>query len=430
LAREQRRLAAILAADVVGYSRLMGWDESGTVARLRDLRVRRLEPLLVRHGGRLVKLTGDGALIEFVSAVDALSAAIEFQQATTDANHDQPEDTAIVFRMGLHLGGVIVEGDDLYGDAVNVADRLETEAPPGGIVVSDVVREAAGGRLKATFADRGGLTLKNIERPIHAFGVNWEPADWPVPQTPSSGVVSGRVPASGKRRTLWAAGAACFVIIAAAGYYTFAPRLAGTMTGLLTEGRAADAEAAEKKRPEEEAKTKAETEGVTGGRKADEALAMSPGERLKAEAEARDKAAAALASGLIVLPSKFSVSVTVQRLENAIRSAPPEHSMKLIRRVDLAAEAERIGVKSLPRMFVEFGDARIRAIGLSQAPTSALEGPIRVVVWQDDENKVWLAYNSADWWQKTRARHGLTTPTLHVEAYGQILSDLALKATK
>jgi adenylate cyclase len=210
VAREQRKLAAILAADVVGYSRLMGRDESGTVARLRGLRFGRLEPLLVRHGGRLVKLTGDGALIEFTSAVDALSASIEFQQATADANHAQPEDTAIVFRMGLHLGDVIVEGDDLYGDAVNVAYRLEAEAQSGGIVVSDAMRDAVGGRLKATFVDRGSLTLKNIERPIHAFGVNWEPSDWPVLPTPA-----GR--ASRRRRMLWAAAAVSAVILAVVG---------------------------------------------------------------------------------------------------------------------------------------------------------------------------------------------------------------------
>src|SRR5262249_25582698 len=158
--REQRRLAAILAADVVSYSRLMGRNESGTVARLRDLRVGRLEPLLVRYSGRMVQLTGDGALIQFTSAVHALSAAIEFQQAMADANRGQPEATAIVFRTGLHLGAVIVDRDDLYGDAVNVAYRLEAEAQSGGIVVSDAVREAVGGRLKATFVDRGSLTLK------------------------------------------------------------------------------------------------------------------------------------------------------------------------------------------------------------------------------------------------------------------------------
>jgi hypothetical protein len=104
LAREQRKLAAIVAADVVGYSRLMGRDESGTLARLRKTRSEHLDPVLTKYGGRLVKLTGDGALIEFASAVDALSAAIEFQQAMAEANHDQPADTALVFRMDLHLG--------------------------------------------------------------------------------------------------------------------------------------------------------------------------------------------------------------------------------------------------------------------------------------------------------------------------------------
>ena len=164
--RVVRRLAAILAADVVGYSRLMGRDENGTLARLKAHRTERLEPVLARHGGRLVKLTGDGALVEFPSAVDALSAAIEFQQAMAEANRDQPEDTAIVFRIGLHLGDLIVDGDDLYGDGVNVAARLEAEAPPGGIVVSGAVRDAVDGRLKAKFDDLGELSLKNIERPV------------------------------------------------------------------------------------------------------------------------------------------------------------------------------------------------------------------------------------------------------------------------
>jgi adenylate cyclase len=173
-------LAAIVAVDVVGYSRLMGRDESGTLARLREHRVQRLEPVLARHGGRLVKLTGDGALAEFPSAVDALGAAIEFQQAMAEANRDRPEGTAIVFRIGLHLGDLIVDGDDLYGDGVNIAARLEAEAPAGSIVISRTVHEAVVGRLKATFNDLGNLTLKNIERPIQAFRVGWEPADWQI----------------------------------------------------------------------------------------------------------------------------------------------------------------------------------------------------------------------------------------------------------
>ena len=178
MAREQRKLAAIVAADVVGYSRLMGRDESGTLARLRKNRSEHLEPALAKYGGRLVKLTGDGALVEFASAVDALSAAIEFQQAMAEANRDQAADTALVFRMGLHLGDLIVDGDDLYGDGVNVAARLEGEAPGGGIVVSSAVHEATAGRLKAKFEDLGRLALKNIDRPVQAFDVRWEPSDW------------------------------------------------------------------------------------------------------------------------------------------------------------------------------------------------------------------------------------------------------------
>src|SRR5262245_30827798 len=178
LAREQRKLAAIVAADVVGYSRLMGRDESGTLARLRKNRSDHLDPVLAKYGGRLVKLTGDGALIEFASTVDALSAAIEFQQTIADANADQPADTARVFRMGVHLGDLIVDGDDLYGDGVNVAARLEGEAPAGGILISRNVRDAVAGRVKATFEDLGGLSLKNIERPVRAFRVHWEASAW------------------------------------------------------------------------------------------------------------------------------------------------------------------------------------------------------------------------------------------------------------
>jgi adenylate cyclase len=166
LAREQRKLAAMVAADVVGYSRLMGRDESGTLSRLRKNRSEHLDPVVSKYGGRLVKLTGDGALVEFASAVDALSAAIEFQQAMAEANRDQFADNALVFRMGLHLGDLIVDGDDLYGDGVNVAARLEGEAPAGGIVVSRAVHDAVARRVKATFDDLGDLALKNIERPV------------------------------------------------------------------------------------------------------------------------------------------------------------------------------------------------------------------------------------------------------------------------
>ena len=180
MAREQRKLAAILAADVVGYSKLMGRDESGTLARLNAHRTQRLAPALARNGGRLINNTGDGAIVEFGSAVDALRAAIEFQQAMTEANREQTDDSRIVFRIGLHLGDLIVEGDNLYGDGVNVAVHLETEAKPGGIVVSRAVCEAVQDQLKASLHELGELALKNIERPIRAFAVNWAAEDWPA----------------------------------------------------------------------------------------------------------------------------------------------------------------------------------------------------------------------------------------------------------
>jgi TolB-like protein/class 3 adenylate cyclase/Tfp pilus assembly protein PilF len=184
--RVTRRLAAILAADVVGYSRLMGRDENGTLARFKGHLTERFEPTLARHGGRLVKLTGDGWLVEFSSAVGALGAAVEFQQAMADANRDQPADAAMVFRIGLHLGDLIEEDDDLYGDAVNIAVRLEAQALPGGVVVSRTVHEAVAGRLKATFEDLGSLELKNIERPIQAFRVAWQSADWTAAGRPTT----------------------------------------------------------------------------------------------------------------------------------------------------------------------------------------------------------------------------------------------------
>jgi len=165
-------LAAILAADVVGYSRLMGRDEQGTLARLKVHRTERVDPVIGRRGGRIVKLIGDGALVEFASAVESLSAAIEIQEGMAEANRGQPEDTRVVFRIGLHLGDLIVEGDDLYGDGVNVAARLEAEAPAGGIVISGNLHDAVVGRLEASFEDLGALALKNIERPVRAYRVS------------------------------------------------------------------------------------------------------------------------------------------------------------------------------------------------------------------------------------------------------------------
>ena len=188
MAREQqRRLAAILFADAVGSSQLMGRDESGTVALLLDHLNRRLAPIIVRRGGRVIRLKGDGGLIEFASAVDAVAAATEFQQTMVEVNRARPTETAITFRVGIHLGDVIVDGDDIYGDDVNVAARLESMAPPGGILVSRAVREAVHGRLKVTLQALGDLTLKNIERPIRGFRVDWNAEDWPVSAEAAAG---------------------------------------------------------------------------------------------------------------------------------------------------------------------------------------------------------------------------------------------------
>src|SRR5436190_42470 len=173
----------------------MGRNESGTHALLKAHFAERVEPALARHGGRLVKSTGDGALAEFGSAVHALSATIELQQGMADANRDQPELDRIVFRAGVHLGDIIVEPHDVYGDAVNIAARLEAEAPPGGIVVSRAVREAVQDRLKASLHALGELELKNIERRIRAFRVEWRAEDWPTPEmarAPATGAVPGR----------------------------------------------------------------------------------------------------------------------------------------------------------------------------------------------------------------------------------------------
>jgi adenylate cyclase len=186
LARDRRRLAAIVAADAVGYSRLMGHDESGTLARLREHRTLRFDPAVARHGGRLVKLTGDGALVEFGSAVDALAAAIEFQQAMAEINRGQPADIVIQFRIGVHLGDLIVDSDDLYGEGVNIAARLEAEASAGGIVISRTVHEAVEGRLKTGFDSLGPLSLKNIRRPVQAHRVIWQPSDWSAPVAPTT----------------------------------------------------------------------------------------------------------------------------------------------------------------------------------------------------------------------------------------------------
>ena len=167
----ERRLTAILAADMVGYSRLMGASEAGTLAALKTVRTDLIDGKIAEHQGRIVKLTGDGMLAEFPSVVNALACAVEVQRGMRDRNACIPQDQRIEFRIGVNLGDVIVEGDDIYGDGVNVAARLESIAPPGGIAVSQSVRDHVGNRLSVTFEDCGEQQLKNIEKPIRVYAV-------------------------------------------------------------------------------------------------------------------------------------------------------------------------------------------------------------------------------------------------------------------
>jgi class 3 adenylate cyclase len=164
-----RRLAAILAADVVGYSRLIGVDEEGTLNRLKSIRLELIDRKISEHRGRIVKTTGDGLLVEFASAVDALRCATEWQRAMPERNTGKPADDRIEFRIGINVGDVVVEDSDIFGDGVNVAARLEALAKPGGICVSARVQEDAAGRLNLTFDDLGNQSLKNIARPVRVY---------------------------------------------------------------------------------------------------------------------------------------------------------------------------------------------------------------------------------------------------------------------
>src|ERR1700736_399116 len=167
----ERRLAAILAADVAGYSRLMGLDEEGTHERLTKHFRELVDPKIKQHRGRTVKNTGDGFLAEFASVVAAVRCAAEVQRGMADRNADTPEDQRITFRVGIHLGDVIVEEHDIFGDGVNVAARLETLAEPGGICVSRVVRDQVRDKLDFAFEDMGEQQVKNIARPVRVYRV-------------------------------------------------------------------------------------------------------------------------------------------------------------------------------------------------------------------------------------------------------------------
>ena len=185
--RVERRLSAILAADVVGYSRLMGLDEAGTLNALNAHRREFIDAKIAEHRGRIVKLTGDGMLVEFPSVVNAVACSADIQRGMFGRNESVPEDRRIEFRIGINLGDVIVEGDDIFGDGVNIAARLEGIARPGGIAISASVRDQVGDRLALAFEDMGEQTLKNIARPVRVFEVRWDEEPRPAASASQTG---------------------------------------------------------------------------------------------------------------------------------------------------------------------------------------------------------------------------------------------------
>jgi len=213
IATVTRKLAAILAADMVGYSRHMEADEAGTIARLREHHADLIDPAIAAFNGRIVKTTGDGLLAEFASAADAVLCAVEIQRGLAAREADQPDDRRVAYRIGINLGDIVVEGDDVLGDGVNIAARLEALAKPGGICISDVVFKSVRGKLDLGFADLGPQTVKNISEPIPTYEVLIDPA--------AAGTL---IAARSKRRAAWrwpALAAVLAVVLVAAAYVIF-----------------------------------------------------------------------------------------------------------------------------------------------------------------------------------------------------------------
>src|SRR5437868_3758801 len=167
----QRRLAAILAADVVGYSRLMGSDEMGTITALKSHRRELVDSAISEHRGRIVKTTGDGMLVEFASVLDAVGCAVSVQRSMLKRNTDIPEDKQIIFRIGINIGDIIIDGEDILGDGVNIAARLETLCEPGGVCISRAANDQIRDKLSLSFADLGEQAVKNISRAVGVFGL-------------------------------------------------------------------------------------------------------------------------------------------------------------------------------------------------------------------------------------------------------------------
>ena len=224
----ERRLAAVLAADVVKYSRLMGSDEEGTLARLKDVRKSRVDPNIDRHRGRIVKTTGDGLLVEFASAVDATRCAIDIQTGMIEGNADVPQDRRLIFRIGIHVGDIIFDDNDIFGDGVNIAARLEGIADIGGLCISDDAYRHIRGKVDAKFDDIGEQVLKNIAEPMRAWrlnidGVTPKPLstksfDLALPDKPSIAVLPFQIMSGDTEQEFFADGIAEDVITALSRY--------------------------------------------------------------------------------------------------------------------------------------------------------------------------------------------------------------------
>jgi len=221
-----RRLAAILAADIVGYSRLMGLDEAGTVQAVREHQVA-ADPLIAQHDGRIFKTTGDGVLIEFASVVGAVECALALQQMAAERNAAVAGDRRMEWRIGVHLGDVLIEGDDILGDGVNIAARLEGIAEPNGICISEDAFRQVRGKVEVEFADLGEQSLKNIARPLRAYRVGLSatapqpisaPATLPLPDKPSIAVLPFANMSSDPEQEFFADGIADDVITALSHY--------------------------------------------------------------------------------------------------------------------------------------------------------------------------------------------------------------------
>ncbi len=194
MARENtvRRLAAIMSADVVGYSRLMGIDEAGTLEALRAHRAELIDPAIVEHDGRIVKLMGDGLLVEFASAIQAVECAVAIQQGMTIRNANVPDGRMLDFRIGINLGDVVVDGDDIHGDGVNVAARLQELAEPDGVLISGTIFEQVDGKVDQRFADLGSQQMKNIDKLIRVYSVIFPSVESASENHPMLDMVGGR----------------------------------------------------------------------------------------------------------------------------------------------------------------------------------------------------------------------------------------------